>query len=64
MRHYRAGRGHMTEEERDTCLEMWRSGRTLEQLAELYDRERDTIRRLVQRRGAQKRRLGRYANRS
>jgi len=53
----------MTPAERDQCISLWEGGATLDALCEVFDRERSTISRLVQRRSAQKGRYGQFANR-
>lgn len=55
-------RKHMTPAERRDCLTLWRAGKTLDELAYLFNRERSTISTLIRKAGAQKRRAGRYAN--
>lgn len=47
----------MTEVERDECVRMYLAGATLDRLAEIFDRERNTIVRLVRRRGVQRGRM-------
>lgn len=47
----------MTEAERDECVALYLAGTTLDRLAEIFDRERHTISRLVRRRGVQRGRM-------
>lgn len=42
----------MTEQERDECVSLYLEWETLDALAERYNRARETIRRLIKRRGA------------
>lgn len=48
------GRRHMTPTERDECIALYLTGTTLDRLADIFDRERHTIERLVRRRGVQR----------
>jgi hypothetical protein len=45
---------HMTPAERDECMRLYLAGTTLDCLAEIFDRERCTIGRLVARRGVKR----------
>lgn len=45
-------RRNMTAAERDECVALYRTGSTLDQLAERFDRDPSCIRRLVRRRNA------------
>ena len=47
---------HMTPDERDECIQLYRDGSTRNYLAALYDRDLRTVERLITRRGAQRRR--------
>lgn len=47
----------MSEIERDRCIALYLAGTTLDRLAEIFDRERHTISRLVRRRGVQRGRM-------
>jgi hypothetical protein len=44
----------MTPAERDEAVRMYRDGATLDRLAEVFDRERTTVSRLMKRRGARR----------
>lgn len=47
---------HMTPAERDECVRLYAAGGiTQDRLAEMFDRELNTIQRLIRRRGAQRR---------
>lgn len=45
---------HMTPAERDECISLFRNGTTADALAERYDRDIVTVRRLIARRGAKR----------
>lgn len=45
---------HMTPAERDDCVRLYLTGTTLDRLAEIFDRERCTIGRLVARCGVKR----------
>jgi hypothetical protein len=46
------GRKHMTHIEREQCIVLYSRGMTLDRLAEIFDRDRRTVERLVRRRSA------------